>query len=166
MPDAPTARDLLSTRYLTIEENQRLGDAFAIQLAPGATSEGEHTFVVTHADGGYAGLLSQRRFLTALFGNWNLDVQSTDGELEAALRDRLEVTVADVMERNRPHVAPDTPLPDLITLMVDPEFECLPVLEHGAIRGVIYVADVFRTAAALALTPETSGIRVEKHEGE
>ena len=49
-------------------------------------------------------------------------------------------------------------------MMVDPEFECLPVIEHGAIKGVVYVADVFRTASTLALTPETSGIRVEKHE--
>ena len=36
-------------------------------------------------------------------------------------------------------------------------------IENGRIMGVIYVADVFRTASALALTPETSGIRNEKH---
>lgn len=163
MSDTPTAADLVSPRYLTIGEQATLRDAFAILMDERATSEGEHTFVVTHEDGSYAGLLSLRRFMVGLFGNWNLDVQSAEGELEAALRDRLEVKVADVVERNRPQVIMRTPLLDLIPMMVDPEFECLPVIENGEIRGVVYVADVFRLAATLALTPETSGIRVEKH---
>lgn len=138
-------------------------EAFAVLMDEGSTSEGEHTFVVTHEDGSYAGLLSLRRFLVGLFGNWNLEVRSNDADLEDALRDRLDVKITDIMERNRPQVTMTTPLLELIDKMVDPEFECLPVIEHGRIKGVIYIAEVFRVAASLSLTPETSGIRVEKH---
>ena len=79
-------------------------------------------------------------------------------------RDRLDTRIADIVERNRPRVSMQTPLSDLIAMMVDPEFECLPILEGGVIRGVVYVAEVFRAAADLALTPETSGIRIEKRD--
>ena len=163
MSEAPTARDLVSQRYLSIEEQHTLREAFAVLMDEGSTSEGEHTFVVTHEDGSYSGLLSLRRFLIGLFGNWNLEVRSNDAELEDALRDRLGLKITDIMERNRPQVAMNTPLLELMDKMVDPEFECLPVVEHGKIKGVIYIAEVFRVAASLSLTPETSGIRVEKH---
>lgn len=163
MSDTPTAADLISQRYLAIGEQATLRDVFAVLMDERATAEGEHTFVVTREDGGYAGLLSLRRFLVGLFGNWNLDVPSVEGELERALRDRLDAKVADIVERNRPQAVMKTPLLDLMAMMVDPEFECLPVIEDGQIRGVVYVADVFRFASSLALTPETSGIRVEKH---
>ena len=163
MNDSPTAADLVSQRYLTIGEQATLREAIAVLMDERATAEGEHTFVVTREDGSYAGLLSLRRFLVGLFGNWNLDVRSAEGELEQALRDRLDMKVADVVERNRPQLTLGTPLLEVIPKMVDPEFECLPVLEHGVIKGVVYVADVFRLASTLALTPETSGIRVEKH---
>jgi len=163
MSDTPTAADLLSPRFLKIGEQATLHDAIAVLMDQRATPEGEHTFVVTHEDGSYAGLLSLRRFLVGLFGNWNLDVPSAEGELEQALHDRLELKVADVVERNRPQATMKTPLLELIPMMVDPEFECLPVIENGRIKGVIYIADVFRLASTLALTPETSGIRVEKH---
>lgn len=164
MTKAPTARDLMSPNYLTICEHQTLREAFAVLLDDEATANGEHTFVVAHEDGGFAGMLSLRGFLGGLFANWNLDVRSSDAELEPALRDRLDEKIAGITEGNRPRVSPDMPLTDLIEAMVEPEFECLPVIEGDEVLGVIYIADVFRTAASLALTPQTSGIRVEERE--
>ena len=166
MSEAPTAGDLMSQRYLRIDEQRTLRDAFEVLMDSGATAEGEHTFVVTHEDGSFAGLLSLRRFLVGLFGNWNLDVRGDDAEMQSALRDRLDTRIADVVERNRPKVSLDTPLLQLIRMMIEPEFECLAVIEHGSIKGVVYVADVFRNASTLALTPETSGIRNQKHKDE
>ena len=102
--------------------------------------------------------------LAGLFANWNLEVPSGDAQMELALRDRLEDKIPTITDRNRPPMSPEMPLINLIEAMVNPEFECLPVLEGGEILGVVYVADVFRTAASLALTPETSGIRLQERE--
>ena len=158
------ARDLMSRTYLTIGEQQTLREAFSVLMDSDATADGEHTFVVLHEDGSYAGMLSLRRFLGGLFANWNLDVRSNDAELEHALRERLDEKAAAITEWNRPQVSPEMPLTDLMTAMVDPEFECLPVIEENQILGVVYIADVFRAAASLALTPATSGIKVEERE--
>ena len=155
----PTAVDLRSPNFLTIGEDNTLRNVMSILMDRNATVGGEHTFVVSDDNNAYSGILSQRRLLTTLFDNPGRGAS----DVKPVLLERLERKVSEVMERDRPVLEPSTPLLEIIRLMVEPEFECLPILENGKVDGVVYIADVFRTASGLALTPETSGIRVEKH---
>jgi CBS domain-containing protein len=68
--------------------------------------------------------------------------------LEAAPASAREGTAADVMTRRVVSTTPSTRLVDAARLMVDRGIKRLPVVDHGALVGVISRFDVLRSAAA------------------
>jgi hypothetical protein len=68
---------------------------------------------------------------------------------------RLDRTVSEAMKQVQSFAQTDR-LPKLIQLMQSRELHCLPVLDKDRVAGILYLNDVFRAAAHLALTAQSA----------
>jgi predicted transcriptional regulator len=162
MADNICARDLMKTSFLRVGTNHTLREALAILLSPSSRNEGPRIFVILKPDGTFAGTLSLRYLLKALVPDWAFDdVELTDPKafeekLLAAMPERLDRTVSEAMKQDQSFATPPDRLPKLIQLMQSRELHCLPVLEKDRVAGILYLNDVFRAAAHLALTAQSA----------
>ncbi len=65
---------------------------------------------------------------------------------QAILEKATGSTVREIMSPDPVGVTPDTPLEELAALMVDQHISMLPVVDRGALVGVIYKRDVLEEA--------------------
>ncbi|HPS00438.1 MAG TPA: CBS domain-containing protein [Candidatus Sumerlaeota bacterium] len=155
------ARDLMKTSFLRVGTTHTLREALAILLSPTSRSEGPRVFVILNLDGTFAGTLSLRYLLKALVPDWAFDdaaltdPKAFEEKLLAAMPERLDMTVSEAMKHDQTFATPTDRLPKLIQLMQSRELQCLPVLDHNRVAGVLYLNDVFRAAAHLALTTQS-----------
>lgn len=56
----------------------------------------------------------------------------------------MAVTAGDMTEPDIPTVAPETPLEQAMELMLDPKVTMLPVVDEGAVVGVVHRTDLVR----------------------
>ncbi len=151
----------MKTSFLRVGTTHTLREALAILLSPTSRSEGPRVFVILNLDGTFAGTLSLHYLLKALVPDWAFDdAQLTDPKvfeekLLAAMPERLDMTVSEAMKQDQTFATPTDRLPKLIQLMQSRELQCLPVLDNNRVAGVLYLNDVFRAAAHLALTAQS-----------
>lgn len=67
---------------------------------------------------------------------------------EHDLKKAVGADVADVMSTDLVTVAPETPVSDVATLMVDKDVSCVPVLEGDRLVGVVSKSDIVRHLSA------------------
>jgi CBS domain-containing protein len=103
----------------------------AVAAAIGALAEHGIGAVVVSADGrAVDGILSERDVVRRL----------------AALgHDGLDRPVADLMQREVVTCAPDTTLEEVMRTMTDGRFRHLPVVEGGALAGIVSIGDVVKS---------------------
>ena len=108
----------------TVSEQETLGDAAKLlaQRRIGA-------LIVTGADGGVAGILSERDIVRRL---------AADGG------DCLSASVASAMTANVISCAPNDSAQSLLERMTDGRFRHMPVMDEGALAGVISIGDVVK----------------------
>ena len=108
----------------TVSEQETLGDAAKLlaQRRIGA-------LIVTGADGGVAGILSERDIVRRL---------AADGG------DCLSASVASAMTANVISCAPNDSAQSLLERMTDGRFQHMPVMDEGALAGVISIGDVVK----------------------
>lgn len=68
--------------------------------------------------------------------------------IEKEARKIAALTVADAMTRNPISVSPDSTIETVAALMVDRNFHTLPVVDDGAVVGVVGQSDVLGTIAS------------------
>ena len=73
------------------------------------------------------------------------------------LSDKVDV----VMEKELPELSRESTLTEMIQSLVKGEYECLPVLDDKRVVGLVYVTEVFKVVARLALTPGQEGISLD-----
>ncbi|HMB69602.1 MAG TPA: CBS domain-containing protein [bacterium] len=157
MSDRITARDIMSTAFLKLSGATPLRD-----VLPRLTSrDGGARAVVVEGEGGVVlGLVTPRLLLRALFRD-GVPERAPDEERSAEdrlldqARQRLDDPVRTVVS-HVPLAASDDPLVRLLRITKDEAVDCLLVSGGGSVKGVVWVADIFRAAAALSLTPEVS----------
>ncbi|NQU44389.1 CBS domain-containing protein [bacterium] len=160
MPDNLIARDLMKLSFLRLGAGHTLHEALGILLDPQAREHGPRVLIVLNPDGSFAGVLTTRYLLKALLPEWvsneNEQADSADFEqrLLAAIQDKLNLRVADAMNRDVPVASPQDRLPHLIDLMQERRLDSIPVLDEGRVIGVIHITDVFNAAARLALSAQ------------
>lgn len=66
-------------------------------------------------------------------------------ELDREMEKIAAITVAQAMSQDPEFVAPETPLDDIATVMVERGFHTMPVVDGGKVAGVIGMEDVLRT---------------------
>ena len=150
------AKDLMTPRFLRVSTEHSLREALGMVLHGEAKGYDTAGIVVIDQEGDLAGILTHAALVKGLAGEGEVPAE------QVAFLQSVEVqfgkTIDDIMETEMPQVTADTPVAELIFLMPRNQFECLPVMEETRVIGLVYVSDIFRAAAQLALTPETEGI--------
>ena len=79
------------------------------------------------------------------------------------LRHTMAVTAADLIEPGIKFIAPDTPLQEVMEIMLDPQVTLLPVIEDERVVGVVTRTDLVRLVESLegALDPAKQEAKVE-----
>jgi tRNA nucleotidyltransferase (CCA-adding enzyme) len=121
LPQPPNARDLMSSPVRTIRPETTIREAQRILLRYGHSG-----LSVVNAEDELVGMISRR----------DLDLALHHGFSHAPVKGYMATSVKTI--------APDTPLPDIEELMVTYDIGRLPVLEQGALVGVVTRTDVLR----------------------
>lgn len=121
IPPPPTARELMSSPVRTIRPKTTIGEAHRILLRYGHSG----LSVVNQADE-LVGIISRR----------DLDIALHHGFHHAPVKG--------YMTRNVKTITPDTLLPEIEGLMVTFDIGRLPVLDEGALVGIVTRTDVLR----------------------
>jgi len=121
IPQAPTARDLMSSPVRTIRPETTIGEAQRILLRYGHSG-----LSVVDFQGQLAGIISRR----------DIDIALHHGFSHAPVKG--------YMSTNLKTISPDTTLPEIQSLMVTYDVGRLPVLENGLLLGIVTRTDVLR----------------------
>jgi tRNA nucleotidyltransferase (CCA-adding enzyme) len=121
IPQPPTARDLMSSPVRTIRPETTIDEAQRILLRYGHSG-----LSVVDADGQLVGIISRR----------DIDIALHHGFSHAPVKG--------YMTTNLKSIYPDTPLPEIESLMVTYDIGRLPVLENGQLIGIVTRTDVLR----------------------
>lgn len=144
-----TARDIMTPHPLSVTVGTRVTEAARLML--------EHHFnglPVVERDGTLRGVLSQsdlvmqhkKLSLPSYFVLLDAIIPlGSPKKFEDEIKRMSAVTVEDAMSGEPRTVAPDTPLEDIASLMVDDKFYTLPVVDDGKLVGVVGKEDVLRT---------------------
>ncbi|MDX2100678.1 MAG: CBS domain-containing protein [Leptolyngbyaceae cyanobacterium bins.59] len=121
IPQPPTARELMSSPVRTIRPETPIDEAHRILLRYGHSG-----LSVVDAEGQLVGIISRR-------------------DLDIALRHRFgHAPVRGYMTTQLRTITPETPLPEIESLMVVYDIGRLPVLDQGQLVGIVTRTDVLR----------------------
>jgi len=146
---AETARNVMDTRFFTLEPRMTVAEAVAKFQQAGEES-GRRVFGMLVVDEGdhLVGMLSVydiflllRPKHTHIWGEMaDLDLA---GLLKAACDRARPVLVGDIMTTDLITITPDTHLLLIIDIMIKKHVRRLPVLEEGRVVGMVYLSRVF-----------------------
>jgi CBS domain-containing protein len=129
-------RDLMSRSVRTLGRNDKLSAADALMR----TERIRHLPVVDE-DGRLAGIVSQRDlFFSALVQALGFGSTAHDRMLNT-------IFVKEVMTENVVTTTPDTLVTAAALVMVDRKIGCLPVIESGALVGILSESDIVSAVA-------------------
>lgn len=157
MAERTTARDVMSTAFLRVSGGTPLRHVIAALTGSGARAR---AVVVEGGGGEVLGLVTPRLLLRALFRDGVPErrpdeERSAEDRLLDQARDRLDDPIRGMVS-HAPLATPGDPLVRLLRITRDESVECLLVVEAGRVSGLVWLPDVFRAAAALALAPEVT----------
>ncbi|HEY9851701.1 MAG TPA: CBS domain-containing protein, partial [Leptolyngbyaceae cyanobacterium] len=128
IPQPPKARELMSSPVRTIRPDTTIGEAQRILLRYGHSG-----LSVVNAEDKLVGIISRR----------DIDIALHHGFSHAPVKGYMTV--------NLKTIAPDTPLPDIESLMVTYDIGRLPVLENDRLIGIVTRTDVLRELHQLSI---------------
>jgi CBS domain-containing protein len=149
-----TAREIMATSYPTLSPRMTIGEAIrAFRTAGEEYGQTVFGMVVTDDSGRLLGMLSMYDIFLLIRPKhihiWGeiKDVE-VSGILEAACRRAQGVLVGDIMTTELTTITPDTHLLRIIDIMLKKHVRRLPVLEDGAMVGMVYISRVFQSLQA------------------
>lgn len=156
-----TAEDLMTKRFLRISTEHNLREALALLLYGEQHNAETAAIAVIDDQGNLAGILTPECVLSGLTGEKEKLPITTSDDLGKAIDDNFPLTIDHVMKKGIPIATRSTPLAQLLLHMKTGKHECIPVCQEGSVIGLVYVSDLFKTAANLALTEEDQGIQLD-----
>lgn len=148
------AHDLMTAEVITVTPETEITEAVRLML--------EHRFnglPVVDANNLLIGIICQSDLITqqkklqlpSLFTLLDGIFPLSAGEsMEKEMKKITAATVADAMTPEPTSIAPDAPLDEIATLMVDGKFHTLPVVKDGVLVGIIGKEDILRTLLSSA----------------
>lgn len=157
MPSAPAghrAKDIMSSPVLTIGKDEIVAAAAKLMLEKNVGA-----LPVVRADGKYLGMVTERTlvpheekapFLHRPVLVYMGQFVGRDEEIEQAIAEAKVRKVAEVMSKQVPAVAEDTPVSELAAKMIHGNVHHLPVLRDGKVVGIVSRHDLLRVMAGPA----------------
>jgi CBS domain-containing protein len=145
-----SAREVMATSYPTLSPQMTIGEAIRVFQAAGEEyRQIVFGMVVTDAAGKLVGMLSMYDIFLLLRPKhihiWG-EIKDVDvsGILDAACLRAQGLLVGDIMTTDLTTITPDTHLLRIIDIMIKKHVRRLPVLEDGAMVGMVYMSRVFQ----------------------
>ena len=123
-----TVRDIMSTELVTVEPSANLTEAVH------AMSAGRTGSVLVLQSGSLVGIFTERDILRALAHSANADLARIS-------------SVTQWMSRDPETIEPDTTVAEALNQMLFGGFRHLPVMEEGAVVGMVSMRDLARSIA-------------------
>lgn len=115
-----------------------------LDLANNVISLGRIRHIPVVEDGKLVGLLSERDLMGAAANHiFGLKPRSKSALLKSIL-------IKDVMKKRVVTVTPDTPIKEAAHVMAEKKIGCVPVVEDGALIGLVTTTDILRYVESLA----------------
>ncbi|MBF0200933.1 MAG: futalosine hydrolase [Desulfamplus sp.] len=144
-----TAQDIMEVNVITVKPDTEITDAIEILLknhingVPVVDNDGTLVGILCQSDLVFQQkTLSLPPILTFLDGIFPL---SSSRQLKEEMEKIAATTVEKAMVKKPVTVTPDTPLSKIAALMVEKHFHTIPVVENGAIKGIIGKEDILKT---------------------
>jgi len=146
------AKDIMSKPVITFTPETPISQAATTLLekhingCPVVDAKGELVGILCQSD-----LVAQQKKLslptvfTLLDG---LVPMTSMNDLDREMEKIAAITVSQAMSADPEFVAPETPLEDIASLMVDRGYHTLPVVDSGKVVGVIGMEDILRTVTS------------------
>lgn len=141
-----TARDIMTKDVKTISEEMTLAEAGEVLVtngisgAPVVDNQGKLVGMLSEAD-----LMDEKKRKAviprmALFGLWVVP----DKLVQEAYKEGFYITVRDVMSKNVVTAEEDTPVGELVALMVEKRINRIPIVRDGKLVGIVTRHDILR----------------------
>jgi CBS domain-containing protein len=154
MPSSTPVTEVMTRDVVTLRPDQSLAEAADV-LADGAIGAAP----VVDAGGKIVGLLRDEDLLIsearlhlpttiAILPGIEFTLPNQIKRYDEELKKAASSSVADVMEREYPHVAPDATVEDVATLMHSRDVTHVPVVTDGRVVGIVARGDIVRFLAA------------------
>ncbi len=154
MPSSTPVTDVMTQDVVTLAPDASLADA-ADLLA----EKGFGAAPVVDADGKIVGLLRDEDLLIsearlhlpttiAILPGIEFTLPSSLRRYDEELKKAASSTVADVMEKDFKHVAPDADVADVATMMHEHDVTHVPVVKDGKVVGIVARGDIVRYLAS------------------
>lgn len=149
----------MTKRFLRISTEHNLREALALLLYGDQQKAETAAIAVIDTEGNFAGILTPECVVSGLSGQTQEGHKSANS-LYDAIDENFPVTIDHVMKKGIPIADRKTNLAELIHWLGQDKHECIPVCEDGSVIGLVYVSDVFKAAATLALSEADQGIQL------
>ena len=162
MPEQKTAEEMMTKRFLRISTQHTLREAMGIILYGEQKKQDTGAIAIIGEEGDFAGIITPHHIVQGLVGEWKAEQEATQAsDFLENVQNRMHQTIGDILPAPQPTVGLTGKLGELIKIAGEAEYECIPVIEEGRVEGLVYVSDIFKEAASIALTPDTEGIVLE-----
>lgn len=131
-------REIMTTRVATVSMDDRLNVIKEI------FEQAHFRHLLVLEEDALVGVISDRDLLRALSPYLDTDAEMTRDT------DTLNRRAHQIMSRQPITIAPDRPLQEAARLMLERHVSCLPVLENGALVGILSWRDLLRVMFDLA----------------
>jgi CBS domain-containing protein len=144
-----TAKDVMERRFLTVNAEMTIREAVEVfRQATEATGQRVFGLMVTDDQGKLVGMLSMYDIFLLLrpkhihiWGEMNdLDLS---GIIDTACYKAGKMLVGDIMTTDLITITPDTNLLHVLDIMIKKHVRRIPVMEAGAVIGMVYISRVF-----------------------
>ncbi len=144
-----TAKDVMERRFLTVNAEMTIREAVGVfRQATEATGQRVFGLMVTDDQGKLVGMLSMYDIFLLLrpkhihiWGEMNdLDLS---GIIDTACHKAGKMLVGDIMTTDLITITPDTNLLHVLDIMIKKHVRRIPVMEAGAVIGMVYISRVF-----------------------
>ncbi len=162
MPDIQ-AKDLMTKRFLRISTQHTLRETMGIILHGEQKKYDTGGLVIIDQEGEFAGIITPHQIVQGLLNDWQ-PTEGAENQNEDFLKSaesNLARTIEDILPEPQASVALDASLTRLTHMAGNAEYDCIPVIDQGRVEGLVYVTDIFKATASIALNPETDGIVLE-----
>tara|TARA_B000000557_G_scaffold257896_1_gene251701 strand:+ start:513 stop:977 length:465 start_codon:yes stop_codon:yes gene_type:complete len=151
----------MTKRFLRISTAHTLRETMGIILHGEERGYNTAAIAIISQEGDFAGVITPNQVALGLLGDYEVNDSSTDsGDFHRNLESRLPITVDAILRQDQPTVDPETSLATLAKLAGESDYECIPALSEGRVEGLVFITDIFKEVAAIALSPEDQGIEL------
>lgn len=153
------ASDQMTKRFLRISTAHTLRETIGIILYGEQKNYDTGAIAIIDQEGEFAGIVTPHQVALGLLDDWTPpESGSPETAFVNSVESHLNKTIRDILKPDQPVAKPDATLARLVKLAGESEYECIPVVEEGRVEGLVYVSDLFKATANVALTPDTEGI--------